>query len=270
MKQLSKESCFFYFWKVTKNWVTIYTFSYPHEAYVITSRLESEGIECHLKDEFTVQVDNYYSNAINGVKLQVQEGDVALATSIMKEVGFKFNNEDVPSRFLINLIARTEKIPLLNQLVPFWRLFILVAVLVGIIVTIVVISQWKSTKDYLTQDVWYIDYINYNGEDVAGVSPEHQTQEELNSKNYEIAKANYMIGTIRFLSSGKLQFDFNNYEDFACNWDNKGTTVHISDVTDSPGFLNRDYHVTVDEYALYMESDSVRIQCHQNYFVMPF
>ncbi len=63
---------------------TIKTFTYPHEAYVIRARLESEGIETFLQDEMTVQVHNFYSNAIGGVKLQVREKDVAQAMKILQ------------------------------------------------------------------------------------------------------------------------------------------------------------------------------------------
>ncbi len=56
--------------------VTIRIFTYPHEAYVIRGRLESEGIQTFLKDEMTVQVHNFYSNAVGGVKLQVLTEDV--------------------------------------------------------------------------------------------------------------------------------------------------------------------------------------------------
>lgn len=63
--------------------VTIKTFTYPHEAYIIRGRLESEGIYTFLKDEMTVQVHNFYSNAVGGVKLQVPYEDVDRALSII-------------------------------------------------------------------------------------------------------------------------------------------------------------------------------------------
>lgn len=63
--------------------VTIKTFTYPHEAYVIQGRLESEGIPTFLKDEMTVQVHNFYSNAVGGVKLQVTAGDVDKALQVL-------------------------------------------------------------------------------------------------------------------------------------------------------------------------------------------
>lgn len=63
--------------------VTIKTFTYPHEVYVIRGKLESEGIQTFLKDEMTVQVHNFYSNAIGGVKLQVPSEEVEKALSII-------------------------------------------------------------------------------------------------------------------------------------------------------------------------------------------
>lgn len=69
-----------------KQLVTIKTFTYPHEAYVIRGKLESEGIQTFLKDEMTVQVYNFYSNAVGGVKLQVPSEDVERALSIIDSV----------------------------------------------------------------------------------------------------------------------------------------------------------------------------------------
>lgn len=65
--------------------VTIKTFTYPHEAYIIIGKLESEGIYTFLRDEMTVQVHNFYSNAVGGVKLQVPSEDVERALAILDE-----------------------------------------------------------------------------------------------------------------------------------------------------------------------------------------
>jgi hypothetical protein len=65
--------------------VTIATFTHPQEAAVIRARLEWEGIPCHLKDEHTVQVHPFYSNAIGGVKLQVRAGEADRARALLME-----------------------------------------------------------------------------------------------------------------------------------------------------------------------------------------
>lgn len=56
-------------------WKIIHSFLYPHEAHLARTFLESEGLESEIRDEFTVQVNNFYSNAIGGVKLLVREED---------------------------------------------------------------------------------------------------------------------------------------------------------------------------------------------------
>jgi hypothetical protein len=62
--------------------VTILTFNFPSEAYVIKARLESEGIRCHLQNE------NFYYKRFfsqSGVQLQVLSSDVERAKIILDE-----------------------------------------------------------------------------------------------------------------------------------------------------------------------------------------
>ncbi len=67
--------------------VTVAIFPLPQDAYITKARLESEGIPVFLKDELTIQTDNFLSNAIGGVKLQVSESNVEAATAILIEQG---------------------------------------------------------------------------------------------------------------------------------------------------------------------------------------
>jgi hypothetical protein len=64
-------------------WVTVLTVSYPQQLWVIRTKLESEGVQCFVKNELTVQAYNFYSNAIGGVKLQVFQEDVERAREIL-------------------------------------------------------------------------------------------------------------------------------------------------------------------------------------------
>jgi hypothetical protein len=73
--------------------VTIATFTHPQEAAVIRARLEWEGIPCHLKDEHTVQVHPFYSNAIGGVKLQVRAGEADRARALLVEADLVADGE---------------------------------------------------------------------------------------------------------------------------------------------------------------------------------
>ncbi len=77
------------------NWITIRTYTYPQEAYVAKSFLESEGISVFLKDEFTTQIHNFYSNAVGGVKLQVIESEYDQGIELLKQGGFIKSSEEL-------------------------------------------------------------------------------------------------------------------------------------------------------------------------------
>ncbi len=76
-------------------WKTVITFTQPHEAYIAKGLLESEGIETVIRDEFTAQVNNFYSNAIGGVKIDVKESDLKEGISVLKNRGYI--TEDIES-----------------------------------------------------------------------------------------------------------------------------------------------------------------------------
>ncbi len=73
--------------------ITVATFTYPQEAYVIKSRLEAEGIPVFLKNELTIQTDNFLSNAMGGVQLQIMESDLESSLPLLEEAGLITDNE---------------------------------------------------------------------------------------------------------------------------------------------------------------------------------
>jgi hypothetical protein len=98
------------------SYVTLLSFAYPQDAYILQGRLESEDIECFLKDENIVQVDSFATNAYGGVKLQVKESDFARATEIMKEAGYLKEKDFQPTPFWKRMDSYTSGIPLLKSL----------------------------------------------------------------------------------------------------------------------------------------------------------
>ena len=50
---------------------TIATFPYSSEAQIVKGKLQSEGIQVYLADEYTIDSDPLISQAIGGVKIQV-------------------------------------------------------------------------------------------------------------------------------------------------------------------------------------------------------
>jgi hypothetical protein len=67
---------------------TIQTFVYPPEAYLVKAYLESESIDSEIRDEMTVQVNNFYSNAIGGVKLLVKVEDYSRGIEVLRKGGY--------------------------------------------------------------------------------------------------------------------------------------------------------------------------------------
>ncbi|MEO1050608.1 MAG: DUF2007 domain-containing protein [Bacteroidota bacterium] len=93
---------------------TIATFQYPHEVQVVKGKLESEGIEVFLKDELTIQVDNFLSNAMGGVKLQVRESDINRAVPILHEAGV-LSQHDLATPKETWLGKFTAEMPVINK-----------------------------------------------------------------------------------------------------------------------------------------------------------
>ncbi|WP_286240656.1 DUF2007 domain-containing protein [Neptuniibacter halophilus] len=63
--------------------VTIARYSYPYEAHLARSRLESEGIPAYLADEHTINMQWLYSDALGGIRLQVPENYTQQAQEIL-------------------------------------------------------------------------------------------------------------------------------------------------------------------------------------------
>ncbi len=78
--------------------VTVKTFVLPQDAALVRAYLESEGVECFVQDELTVQVDNFYSTAVGGVKLQVRKRDLQEAIVALKNGGYWNEEELKPTR----------------------------------------------------------------------------------------------------------------------------------------------------------------------------
>jgi len=77
------------------NWKIVITSTFPSEAHMIEGYLNSYGIETSLLDEFTVQVNTAYSNAVGGIKIMVQDSDYDQSIKLLKSGGY-INDPDMP------------------------------------------------------------------------------------------------------------------------------------------------------------------------------
>ena len=71
---------------MSKDLVTLGSFEFLADVQIIKGRLEAEGIDVVLKDENTVGVEPFASNALGGIKLQVYKSDEERAQVIFNEL----------------------------------------------------------------------------------------------------------------------------------------------------------------------------------------
>ena len=147
-----------------KDYVTIASFTYPSDLYVIRSRLEAEGIDTYLKDEWIVNVHNFYSLAVGGIKLQVSEADKEMAIAILKEEGYLKDRDFLPNPFWVKLKNWTASIPFLKK-VRFELRFIMIAVILSAIPLIpTILLLMPEVKLNLTGNAWCLQYVSYKGQ----------------------------------------------------------------------------------------------------------
>ena len=70
---------------VKDRWVTLVTFFRAHEAHLVKTKLESEGIKVQIADEHLVSIQPFYSPALGGVKLNVLQSEFETAKAILEQ-----------------------------------------------------------------------------------------------------------------------------------------------------------------------------------------
>lgn len=69
---------------MSDKWVTVGSFSQPVEAHLARTKLESEGIQCVVNDEYLVRVNWLLSNAVGGVKVMVPAWEADRAVEVLR------------------------------------------------------------------------------------------------------------------------------------------------------------------------------------------
>ncbi|UTW62172.1 DUF2007 domain-containing protein [bacterium SCSIO 12741] len=144
--------------------VTIATFTYPSELAVIRARLESEGIECFAADELTVQVYNLMSNAMGGIRLQVDEKDAVRATELLKEWGQIPEEEPGVGAFWIKFNRLTHNLPWIGKLQLQLRFLVLLGIIGLTPLPFLYASLVPSVKSQLMSQNWCVNYITFDGQ----------------------------------------------------------------------------------------------------------
>ena len=67
------------------NQIQIAAFSFPHEAHIAKASLEAANIPALIADEYTINMDWFYSNALGGVRLFVPIEHATQAKAIIEQ-----------------------------------------------------------------------------------------------------------------------------------------------------------------------------------------
>ena len=94
--------------------VEIARFQNQAEAFMLRSLLESEGIECYLKDEIINQMYGGFVD-FGGIKVQVMEDQVPHAMDVMQANGYELPKEDEAIAPLAPMSGFVGKIPFLKK-----------------------------------------------------------------------------------------------------------------------------------------------------------
>lgn len=73
--------------------IILQTFDNYFNANIQLTRLRSAGIECYLKDEYTVTIDPLLSNAIGGIKLLVRKSEEQCVRNLLIEMNTESDNQ---------------------------------------------------------------------------------------------------------------------------------------------------------------------------------
>ncbi len=244
------------------DWITIISFTYPHEAHLAKGKLESEGIEVFIKDELTVQMNNFYSNAIGGVKLLVKESDYDNAHRILIESGYILEKITAPNKLWIRFDILTSKLPLIGKSAIELRLIILVALILLILMIPIFLLALPSTREKLAGKNWCIEKIYYKG---------HELKPDVTGDRITIGNDN-CTETMTFSENGMAFFpDVQSYDDIG-QWEIRNDSLIISArLNDSNITFGENLHTIAKEdssrrsiyigaYSLEMKNNTIKLQ----------
>jgi hypothetical protein len=110
---------------------TIATFIMPLDFDMARLTLEAEEIPYRVRDEYTVQVDNFLSNAVGGIKLQVPQKDMERARELLIRSGHLPDQDEKPG-WLENTLGKPSSLRRARQLLAAILIIIALSFIVAV------------------------------------------------------------------------------------------------------------------------------------------
>lgn len=126
--------------------VEIARFVHPEEAEPLMALLESEGIECYLRNEYSSRILAGIVD-IGGARVELLESAVPRAMEIMQENGFDLPKEDEVAPEIRNLSGIARHIPFLRNFDLGQQILILFAMLAVCLVLLFFASMWYTSNN---------------------------------------------------------------------------------------------------------------------------
>ena len=97
------------------------SYQYSSEALIMKGKLESEGIQVFIRDNYTVDTNPLYSNAVGGVKLFVNQIDYNKAKDVISKISlYSFDDN---SKLIKCPNCREEQIKMTTSIKDYKSLF---------------------------------------------------------------------------------------------------------------------------------------------------
>lgn len=228
------------------DWITVQTFVYPHEAHIAKAILDAEGIDSMIRDELTVQVYNFISNAIGGVKLQVKVGRESHAYQILVDAGIIIPEIKSDTNVLGRIDSLTAGIPIIGMAEPLIRIFILAGLTTLIVLLIVFLAMRPSTSERLMEHSWCVTEFSY--------------REVIYQPNtVSCIKGLGCNENVYFNADGKVRFPGFNSKSVSAKWSLQGYLLTISNADTLQHIYEGTYEVDVFFNKIQMKSDATTI-----------
>jgi hypothetical protein len=237
---------------------TIAEFALPTDLVVVRARLESEGIRCRTLDELTVQVDNFLSGAVGGIKLQVLSEDAPRGRALLKEWGYLQESTEIVAPWWDKLDTWSKRLPLFGKVDLFIaRLLGIAAIAVSVIAVLLWWIFSPSLEDQLTKDTWCVDQVIHNGQSLivnSTIGPDGP---------YVVVTFEGCSGTLRFWPTNVVNVPGFDTPEQSGKWTLDGSHLTFQGLQDERGIFSGTFNVHVEGGYLTLRSPSTVIRCRR-------